>query len=67
MEYGTLKDPGRLVLDSFLGHFDKKVKAHNANHPFLQWLMIDGGITPKAHPLDVLINKVFQGILLCPL
>ena len=22
---------------------------------------MDGGITPKAHPLDVLINKVFKG------
>ena len=37
------------------------VKAHNANHQFLKWLMIDGGITPKAQPLDVLINKVFKG------
>ena len=23
--------------------------------------MVDGGITPKAQPLDVLINKVFKG------
>ena len=29
--------------------------------PLLKWLMMDGGITPKSHPLDVLINKVFKG------
>ena len=39
----------------------KKVNDHNANHPLLKWLMIDGGITPKAQPLDVLINKIFKG------
>ena len=61
MEDGTLKEPVGLVLDAFLGHFDKKVKAHNANHPLLKWLMMYGGITPKAQPLDVLINKVFKG------
>ena len=27
----------------------------------LKWLMMDGGITPKSQPLDVLINKVFKG------
>ena len=37
------------------------MKAHNANHPLLKWLMMDGGITPKAQPLDVLINKIFKG------
>ena len=36
--------------------------AHNSNHPLLKWLMMDGGITPKTHPLDVLINKVFKGL-----
>ena len=61
MEDGTLKDPVRLVLDAFRGHFDKKVKAHNANHPLLKWLMMDGGITPNAQPLDILINKFFKG------
>ena len=58
---GTLKEPIGLLLDAFRGHFDKKVKAHNANHPFLKWLMMDGGITPKDQPLDILINKVFKG------
>ena len=61
VEDGTLKEPVGLVLDAFLGHFDNKVKAHNANHPFLKWLMMDGGITPKAQLLDVLIKKVFKG------
>ena len=61
MEDGTLKEPVGLVLDAFRGHFDKKVKAHNANHPLLKWPMMDGGITPKTHPLDVLINKIFKG------
>ena len=63
VEDGTLKDPVGLVLDAFQGRFDKKFKAHNANHPLLKWLMVDGGITPKALPLDVLINKVFKGFL----
>ena len=51
------------MLDAFLGHFDKKVEAYNANHPLLKWLMMDGGITPKAQPLDVIINKSFKGFL----
>ena len=48
MEYGTLKDPVGLVLDAFRVNFDKKVKAHNANHPLLKWIMMDGGITPNS-------------------
>ena len=43
-EDGTLKEPIGLVLHAFQGHFDKKVKAHNANHPLLNWIMMDGGI-----------------------
>ena len=31
VEDGTLKEPVGFVLDAFWGHFDKKVKAHNAN------------------------------------
>ena len=34
----------------------------SANHPLLKWLMMDGGITPKSHPLDVLIKKKFKGL-----
>ena len=49
------------MLDAFLGNFDNKVKAHNANHPLLKWLMMDGGITPKAQPIDVIIKKFFKG------
>ena len=63
MEDGTQKEPVGSVLDAFRGHFYKKVKAHNANHPLLKWLMMDGGIAPKAQPLDALINKVFKGFL----
>ena len=62
MEDGTLKEPVRLVLDAFLVHFYKKVKAHNVNHQLLKWLMMDGGITPKAQPPDILINKFFKGL-----
>ena len=61
MEDGTQKEPVGFVLDAFQGHFYNKVKAHNANHALLKWLMMDGGITAKAQPLDVLINKVFKG------
>ena len=57
VEDGTLKEPVGLVLDAFRGQFDKKVKAHNANHPLLKWLIMDGGITPKSQPLDIIINK----------
>ena len=64
MKYGTLKEPVGLVLDAFRGTFDKKVKAHNANHPLLKWLMMDGGITPKAQPLDVLLKKIVKGLFL---
>ena len=46
-----------MLLDAFRGHFDKKVKAQNENHTLLKWLMMGGGITPKAQPLDVLINN----------
>ena len=61
VKYGTQKEPVGSVLDAFRGHFYKKVKAHNANYPFLKWLMMYGGITPKAQPLEILINKVFKG------
>ena len=61
MEDGTLTEAVGLVLDAFRVYFEKIVKAHNANHPLLKWLRMDGVITPKAQPLDVLINKVFKG------
>ena len=61
VEDGTLEEPVWLVLDAFWVHFDKKVKARNANHPLLKWIMMDGGITPKAQPLDILINNFFKG------
>ena len=61
VEDGTLKEPVVLVLDAFQDHFYNKVKAHNSNHPLLKWVMMGGGITPKAQRLEVLLNKVFKG------
>ena len=38
-----------------------EVKEFTKQHELLHWLLMDGGITPKAQPLDVLINKIFKG------
>ena len=56
-----LKKPAGLVLDAFRGHFDQKVKVVTEPNELLDWLLMDGGITPKGQPLDVLLNKVFKG------
>ena len=75
---GNLVDESGLVLDAFTGHFDNKFKAVTEPNDKLSWIMMDGGITitPKAQPLDVLINKVWKGLywdlfeewsLCCPL
>ena len=73
---GNLVDESGLVLDDFAGHFDNKVKAVTEPNNKISWIMMDGGITPKAQPLDVLINKVWKGFyrdlfeewsLCCPL
>ena len=48
------------MLDAFQGHFDKKAKAHNANHQLLKWLMMDGVINPKAQPLEP-----FKQLMVC--
>lgn len=58
---GQLQRVTGLLCDAFSGHFAQEVKDHNAQHDLLNWLMMDGGITPKAQPLDVLINKIFKG------
>ena len=58
---GKLVDESGLVLDAFAGNFDNKVKAVTEPNDKLSWLMMDGGITPKAQPLDVLINKFWKG------
>ena len=58
---GKHVEPSGLLLDAFRGHYSKEVKARNATDPNLHWLMMDGGITPKCQPLDVLINRVFKG------
>jgi hypothetical protein len=59
---GRLKRPAGLLLDDFRGHSDKKVKEVTENVDDLHWLIMAGGITPKAQPLDVLVNKVFKGL-----
>ena len=58
---GDLKEPCGLLLDAFRGHHDQKVKDVTEPMENLDWLLMDGGITPKAQPLDVLINKIFKG------
>ena len=60
-EDGTLKRPACLLLDDFRGHSDKRVKEVTKNVVDLHWEIMAGGITPKAQPLDVLVNKVFKG------
>lgn len=58
-----LKEPAGLLLDAFRGHFAEEVKeVTEPMKDMLSWLLMDGGITPKAQPLDVLINKVFKGL-----
>ena len=57
---GNLVDESGLVLDAFARHFDNKVKAITEPTDKLSWLMMDGGITPKVQPLDVLIKKVWK-------
>lgn len=58
-----LKEPAGLLLDAFRGHFADEVKqVTEPMKDMLSWLLMDGGITPKAQPLDVLINKVFKGL-----
>ena len=60
-EDGTLVESCGLLLDAFRGHFASNVKEVTEKLDNLTWLMMDGGITPKAQPLDVLINKIFKG------
>ena len=43
------------------GTLTKRVKEVTENVEDLQWMIMAGGITPKAQPLDVLVNKVFKG------
>ena len=73
---GNLVDESGLILDDFAGHFDNKFKAFTESNDKLSWLIMDGGITPKAQPIDVLIKKVWKGFyrylfeewsLCCPL
>ncbi len=58
---GELQHAAGLVLDAFSGHHKQEVKDYTGKHDQLKWLLMDGGITPKCQPLDVLINKIFKG------
>ena len=58
---GELLKKYGIVLDAFSGHYTKEVKAVTEPMEKLDWLLMDGGITPKAQPLDILIKKVFKG------
>ena len=51
-----------VLVDDFRGHSAEEVKERTLTMTdFLRWEIMAGGITPKAQPLDVLINKVFKG------
>ena len=54
---GNLVDESGLVLDAFAGHFENKVKTFTEPNDKLSWIMMDGGINPKAQPLDGLTTK----------
>ena len=58
---GELDEEAGLLCDCFSDHFAKPVKEFTAKHESLKWLMMDGGITPKSQPLDVLVNKIMKG------
>ena len=58
---GTFPRPVALLVDDFRGHSHEKVKEVTGDLPLLDWHIMPGGITPKAQPLDVLVNKVFKG------
>ena len=60
-EDGVPDQPTGLLLDAYISHFDKRVKAVTEPMKKLYWLLMDGGTTPKGQPLDVLINKVLRG------
>ena len=59
---GELDEAAGVLCDAFSGHFARVVKDFNSRHELLKWLMMDGGITPKSQPLDVLVNKVVKGL-----
>ncbi len=56
-----LTKPVGLLLDAFKEHYQANVKSFMKGHDMQKWLVMDGGITPKAQPLDALVNKVFNG------
>ena len=59
---GELLNKSGIVLDAFRGNYVKDVRAVTEPMGKLDWLLMDGGITPKAQSLYVLINKLFKGL-----
>ena len=51
-------EPSGLLLDAFRVHYEKCVKEYTEPMEIRDSLIMDDGITSKAQPLDVLINKV---------
>lgn len=59
---GTADHVSVMLLDDFSGHKSEEVKEKTVPmNDVLKWEIMAGGITPLAHPLDVLINKVWKG------
>ena len=50
-----------VLWDEFRGHSSAVVKEYCTSLPFLKPVIIPGGLTPVAQPLDKVINKVFKG------
>ena len=64
-ENGQANHVSVMLMDDFKGHSSKMVKERTlAIQDHFKWEIMAGGITPKAQPLDVLINKVWKGFFL---
>ena len=53
--------PGAILSDNFKGHSTKQGKEKIKQHQFLSWIIMGGGLTPVAQPLDKVVNKIFKG------
>ncbi len=57
--------PVGLLFDTFNGHYETNTKNFMEGHNMLKSLVMDGGITAKALPLNVLISsRAFSTIFL---
>ena len=51
-----------VLVDDFCGHSDMQAEEVTVSmSDVLKWEIMASGITPKAQPLNVLVNKVFKG------